>query len=204
LGAVVFAALVLAVQERDPRKPNPAKGWVQSGSELLLNVNPAARFTIVGLNGMSSTDKTTSGQASSVNLALTEFPHRKILHIGDGSNRVDSNSGFRVSARLWARERIEGPTGNIKTIHTARNRWCEKATDRAMAQKPDAKCTTSQLDPIGEPEQRRYEESQLHRRNEPLMQKPALDHIAFAHGLVLSLRGTGRRNELCEMFAELL
>ena len=75
LGAVVFAALVLAVQERDPRKPNPAKSGVQAGSDLLLNDNPAARSTIVGLNGMSSTDKTTSGQASSVDHALTEiFP----------------------------------------------------------------------------------------------------------------------------------
>src|SRR5271165_4229366 len=69
LGAVVFAALVLAVQERDPRKPNPAKSGVQAGSDLLLNDNPAARSTSVGSNGMSSTDKTTPGHASSVDHA---------------------------------------------------------------------------------------------------------------------------------------
>jgi hypothetical protein len=51
-----------------------------------------------GLNGMSSTDKTTSGQASSVDHALTEIFPREI-HQRCG-NRVDSNSSFRVSARV--------------------------------------------------------------------------------------------------------
>ncbi len=72
LSTLVFAALVLAVQELNPRKPNPTKEGVQAGSELSLNANPAPP----SLNGMSSTDKTTSGQSSIVDHALTEIsPH---------------------------------------------------------------------------------------------------------------------------------
>ena len=70
LGAVVFAALVLAVlvQNRHPK----ARG------DLLLNANFATRFTVVGLNGKRSTGKMTSGQASNVGHAFTEISPKEI------------------------------------------------------------------------------------------------------------------------------
>jgi len=77
LVAVVFAALILAVlvQERHPKADDLTKEARQAERDLLLNANPATLFTVVGLNGKSSTDKMTSGQASSVDHAFTEiFP----------------------------------------------------------------------------------------------------------------------------------
>jgi hypothetical protein len=70
LGTVVFAALVLAVQERLPRKFDPTEGRVHTGSDLLLNSNSAED---TGLSGITSTGKMTSGQASSVDHAFTEI-----------------------------------------------------------------------------------------------------------------------------------
>jgi hypothetical protein len=73
LGAVVFAALILTVlvQERHPKADDLTKEARQAERDLLLNANPATLFTVVGLNGKSSTDKMTSGQASSVDHAFS-------------------------------------------------------------------------------------------------------------------------------------
>jgi hypothetical protein len=75
LSVVVFATLVLAfqVQERHPKADDLTEGAKQAEHDLLLNVNPATRFTLVGLTEKSSTDKTTSKQASSVGHAFTEI-----------------------------------------------------------------------------------------------------------------------------------
>jgi hypothetical protein len=80
LGAVVFAALILAVlvQERHPKADDLTKEARQAERDLLLNANPATLFTIVGLNGKSSTDKMTSGQASSVDHAFTKISPKEI------------------------------------------------------------------------------------------------------------------------------
>jgi hypothetical protein len=65
LGALVCAALVLAmlVQDRQPK----------ADDLTVLNANSPTRFTVVGLNGKSSADKMTSGQASRVDQASTEI-----------------------------------------------------------------------------------------------------------------------------------
>ena len=75
VGAVVFAALVLAVlvQERHPKAADLTEEARQAEGDLLLNANPATRFTVVDLNGKSSTGKMTSGQATSVDHAFTEI-----------------------------------------------------------------------------------------------------------------------------------
>lgn len=73
LGTVVFAALVLAVQERLPRKFNSTEERVQAGGDLLQDSTSAALFKDVRLSGISSTGKMTSAQASSVDHALTEI-----------------------------------------------------------------------------------------------------------------------------------
>ena len=80
LGAVVFAALVLAVlvQERHPKAVDLTEEAVQARGDLLLNANFATRFTVVGLNGKSSTGKMTSGQASNVGHAFTEISPKEI------------------------------------------------------------------------------------------------------------------------------
>jgi hypothetical protein len=80
LGAVVFAALVLAVlvQDRHPKAVDLTEEAVQARGDLLLNANFATRFTVVGLNGKRSTGKMTSGQASNVGHAFTEISPKEI------------------------------------------------------------------------------------------------------------------------------
>jgi hypothetical protein len=74
LGAVVFAALVLAVlvQERHPKAADPIEEARQAEGDLLLNANPPTRFT-VDLYGKRSIGKMTSGPATSVHHAFTEI-----------------------------------------------------------------------------------------------------------------------------------
>jgi hypothetical protein len=73
LGAVVFAALVLAIQERHPKADDLTEEPRQTEGDFSLNPNPATRFTAVGVNGKSSTGKMISGQATSVDHAFTEI-----------------------------------------------------------------------------------------------------------------------------------
>jgi hypothetical protein len=65
LGVLVCAVLVLAVlvQERKSKADAPT----------VVDANSSNGFTVTGLNGKSSGDKTTSGQASSVDQASTEI-----------------------------------------------------------------------------------------------------------------------------------
>jgi hypothetical protein len=64
LGTVIFAALVLAVQERHPMAANRGEEARQTSGELLLNASPAALSEVVGSN-VKSTDEITPGQATS-------------------------------------------------------------------------------------------------------------------------------------------
>ena len=75
LGAVVSAALVLAVlvQDRHPKADDLTEKAVQAGGDLLLNANSATLFKDVGLKGKKSTGEITSGQASSVDHPFTEI-----------------------------------------------------------------------------------------------------------------------------------
>jgi hypothetical protein len=79
---VVSAALVLAVQERHPK-----------ADDLLLNPNPATRFTAVGLNGKSSTGKMISGQATSADHVFTE-----ILPQENPSSQMESAASTAMGA----------------------------------------------------------------------------------------------------------
>ena len=93
LGAVVFAALVLAVlvQDRHPKAVDLTEEAVQARGDLLLNANFATRFTVVGLNGKSSTGKMTSGQATSADHAFIEIFPEENPSLADGMRSVDSN-----------------------------------------------------------------------------------------------------------------
>ena len=69
LGAVVFAALVLAVQEYHPTNVNPAGESVQAGSDRLLNANVVTRGNVVA---KTSNDKMASGEGSGVDHAFNK------------------------------------------------------------------------------------------------------------------------------------
>jgi hypothetical protein len=68
LGTVVFAALMLAFQERQPKA-------TQAEGDLLLNANPA---TVAGVVSKSSNDKMASGEGSGVDHAFIETPPQEI------------------------------------------------------------------------------------------------------------------------------
>ena len=114
LGTVIFAALVLAVQERHPKTAVVAEEASQTGGDLSLKANPGAFSKVEGLNANSSTGEITSGPA-------TIFDHGfspKISHSDPHANpsswspahRQDSARVIRPKIRnvrsrssLWAR-----------------------------------------------------------------------------------------------------
>ena len=69
LGAIIFAALVLAVQEHNPTKVNPTEEAVQAGSDRLPNANFATLGSVVA---MSSNDKMASGEGNGVDHAFNK------------------------------------------------------------------------------------------------------------------------------------
>ncbi len=69
LGAVVFAALVLAVQEYHPTKVNPTEEAVKAGSGRLPNANVVTLGSVVA---KSSNDKMASGEGNGVDHAFNK------------------------------------------------------------------------------------------------------------------------------------
>ena len=127
---VVFAALVLAVQERHPKADDLTEESRQAEGDLLLNPNPATRFTAVGLNGKSSTGEMISGQATSAHHAFTEiFPQENpssqmesaastptpVLAFTPEINRhdVQANAGSWTPAHRQDSGRVKGLTKDI-------------------------------------------------------------------------------------------
>jgi len=75
LGAVIFAALVLALLECHPKADDLAKEASQTSGSLLLNANPTTPSNVVG-SIEKSTGEIASGQATSVDRGLTpEISH---------------------------------------------------------------------------------------------------------------------------------
>jgi hypothetical protein len=69
LGIVIFAALVLAVQEHHLTKLNPTEEAVQAGSDPLLNTNAATVGSVVS---KSSNDKMASEEGNGVDHAFNK------------------------------------------------------------------------------------------------------------------------------------
>ena len=69
LGAIIFAALVLAVQEHHPTKVNPTEEAVQAGSDRLPNANFVTLESVVA---KSSNDKMASGEGNGVDHAFNK------------------------------------------------------------------------------------------------------------------------------------
>ena len=75
LGAVIFAALVLALLECHPKADDLTKEARQTSGSLSLNANPATPSNVVG-SIEKSTGEIASGQATSVDRGLTpEISH---------------------------------------------------------------------------------------------------------------------------------
>jgi hypothetical protein len=70
LGTVIFAALVLAVQEHDPVPAEVAEKAMQTSGEVLPNAYPVALSEVVGLSG-KNTGEISSAQARSVDDGFT-------------------------------------------------------------------------------------------------------------------------------------
>ena len=96
LGTVIFAALVLALQERHPKAADLTKEARQTGGNLLLNANSAELSKVVGSNG-KSTGEITFGQATIVDHRFTP----EINHPYVQANTTSWSPAHRqVSARL--------------------------------------------------------------------------------------------------------
>jgi hypothetical protein len=96
LGTVIFAALVLAVQEHLPLPAGVAEKATQRSSQLLPNANPVGLSKVAGLSG-KSTDKISSEQAISLDDGFTP----EINHAGPQANvRSWSSAPRRDSARV--------------------------------------------------------------------------------------------------------
>jgi hypothetical protein len=126
VGVVVLAVLVLAAlfQERH-RKTADLTEEARQAEGVWLNANPAARFTVVDLNGKSSTSKVTSKQATSVNRSFTEISLQAnpssqmeaaastptpVLAFSPEINRhdVQANAGTWTAAHRQDSERVMG------------------------------------------------------------------------------------------------
>ena len=95
LGTVIFAALVLAVQEHHPLPAEVAEKTMQTSQEVLPNANPVELQEVAGLDGRS-TDKTFSKQATSFNDGFTpEINHANL--------KANVSSGFPAKRHDSAR-----------------------------------------------------------------------------------------------------
>ena len=70
LAPVIFAAVMVTLQERHAKADDLTKEERQTTGDLLLNANPAAISDVVGSN-KKSTGEISSGQATSVGRGLT-------------------------------------------------------------------------------------------------------------------------------------
>jgi hypothetical protein len=109
-GTVIFAAMVLAVQEHHILPAEVAEKTIQTSGEVLPNANPVQLPEVVGLTG-KSTDKMSSGQATSSDDGFTpEINHSSLkanLSSGSPARRHDS---ARVIRPAIANERHRSST----------------------------------------------------------------------------------------------
>ena len=157
LGTVIFAALVLAVQERHPMAANLGEEARQTSGELLLNASPAALSEVVGSSG-KSTDEITSGRATSSDDGFTPEINRP---------EVQANvSSWSPAQRQDSARVIRPKIPNVRHRSSMQSRFVDvKMRLLALWHQSLARAETSRSWTLfREPEQRVKEESQLHRR----------------------------------------
>jgi hypothetical protein len=110
LGTVIFAAMVLAVQEHHILPAEVAKKTVQTSGEVLPNANSVELSEVVSLSG-KGTDKMSSEQATSFDAGLTsEINHANLkanVSLGSPAPRHDA---ARVSPSSIANVRHRSST----------------------------------------------------------------------------------------------
>ena len=115
LGTVIFAALVLAVQEHHPLQQRSPKKAMQTTGEVLPNANPVELPEVVGLSG-KGTDKMSSKQATSFDDAIApEINHANL--------KANVSSGFPAQRHDSARV-IRPTIANVRHRSSTRLRTC--------------------------------------------------------------------------------
>ena len=103
LGAVIFAALVLAVQEYHPTEVNPSEEAVQAGRDLLLNVRVVTAGRVVA---KSSNGDTGSGEGSGTDHAIDQI------------SPLDGPSSQIEAAQTATTPVLASPPVNRNGVHT--------------------------------------------------------------------------------------
>ena len=152
LGATIFAALVLAVQEHHPTKVKPTEEVAQAGSGRLPNANVIPEGRVVA---KSSNDKMGSGQGNGVD---HEFTKTSLQHdpssqreptltapipvlafapeINPSDTRNNLGSGTLVHRqRLLGGERTKGSQWRKPVVSCFWLCLCKKAADRTLEAK---------------------------------------------------------------------
>jgi hypothetical protein len=115
LGTVIFAALVLAVQELHPKTAVVTDEPNQTGGDLSLNANPIALAKIAGLNA-KHTGETTSDPAT---------------NLDEGFNPENTQTGPHANARSWSAARPQGSVREIRPkiprVRTHPSLWAKLA-----------------------------------------------------------------------------
>jgi hypothetical protein len=99
LGTVIFAALVLAVQEDHPLPAKVAEKAIQSSDEVLPNARPVELPEVVGLSG-KSTDKISSEQASFDDGFTPEIHANLKAHVSSGSAAQRHDSAWVIRPNI--------------------------------------------------------------------------------------------------------
>ena len=112
LGTLIFAAVLLAVQERNPKRNDLTGEARQTQNNLLLDGKPATLFTPVGLNQESSNNKSIPEQAPSVDHGYTEISPRE-----DPSQQMETATSTQTP--------VEAPSPQINQpdVRVNKNAW---------------------------------------------------------------------------------
>jgi hypothetical protein len=110
VGTVIFAALVLAVQEHHLMPAEVAEKTIQISGQVLPNANPVKLPEVVGLSG-KSTDKMSSEQATSFDDGLTpEMNHSNLKANVSSGSPAQRRDSARVLRPAVANERRRSST----------------------------------------------------------------------------------------------
>jgi hypothetical protein len=122
LGAVVLAAIILAVHERQSNA-------TQAERDLLLNANPATVASLIAQSS-NSDGKMTSGSGSSVDHTFTEPPLEKIpsSQMGPAASTQISAPAFTPQKNRDAPQQgsTQAPAPKTRNV---RNRWASRFID---------------------------------------------------------------------------
>ena len=112
LGALVFATLLVAVQERSPKPADLTQEKRQAEGNLLLYGHPGTHFTVVDLNEKGSNGKSIPEQAPSVDHSLTEI-----------SPQEDPSPGMETAASTQNPVEALTPEINHPDLQANANSW---------------------------------------------------------------------------------